>query len=403
MDTLKLSIDGINFFDIEGSIDVINKKIDFIISTNVLQKIFNINCAELAFNPDCFYNKAKNIFIIFNNIEFSCLNCIFSFNINDNIKFNSVSIDVILENIISDISNIKTKKVVFHSCYLGHSIHSAYINKYDFYLTPSINIKINTYTKDNFYIDIEVESKKGSDYEKLSNVAFSVIEMFMLLLGDIPIIDKIYTSDERDVIYHFELVDKYKTKVSRKNGKEILCYINDNTLNKENLKKFQKFRKDTKIIYDLFMININNDNYKEIKNCNLVQIMEGLYKTLIGDAKLHTILEYYFLHNSCTKKLLSRRDKRKVNNANKSMTFLYKANNHRNYLSHLNLNENKNVFYKLENTYAYWKLCMAIRIFILQYLNIPVDKSIIVKYNKEIDDWTKRYKLRFSSRLNKKI
>ena len=62
----------------------------------------------------------------------------------------------------------------------------------------------------------------------------------------------------------------------------------------------------------MLLININSDGYKEIKNCNLVQIMEGLYKTLKGDNNLNDILEFYFISTAPIKKLLSRRDKRIV-------------------------------------------------------------------------------------------
>ena len=45
------------------------------------------------------------------------------------------------------------------------------------------------------------------------------------------------------------------------------------------------------------MTNMNGDSYVEIKNSMLVQLLEGLYKTMNPGAKmdLWQILEFYFL------------------------------------------------------------------------------------------------------------
>jgi len=143
------------------------------------------------------------------------------------------------------------------------------------------------------------------------------------------------------------------------------------------------------------------DGYKEIKNCNLIQIMEGMYNTLIAtNVNLRNILIYYFSNFKTSKKILTKRDKRKSKDPNNTEIFIYKANNHRHYLSHLNLKQNKNVFYGLENIYAYWKLVLSIRVFILEYVGINYNYDYVVKYIKEVDDWAKKQKLRFSARIN---
>lgn len=223
----------------------------------------------------------------------------------------------------------------------------------------------------------------------------------MLIFGDIPIISEVNIGEEQEVKAYFEIVDKYKAPKKKSNGKEIVGCITEKTLNKDIIKKFEDFRKNTKIIYDIYMTTINSEGYREIKNCNLVQIMEGLYKTLgMPNMDLRDILIYYFNNSKSSKKLLTRKDKRKVKDPNNTPIFIYKANNHRNYLSHLNLKQNKNVFYQLENIYAYWKLTMCIRLYILEYLGVSYETEKISKYIKEVDDWAKNNKLRFSARIN---
>ena len=295
------------------------------------------------------------------------------------------------------------KKITFRTYYLGHSIHSAYIKGYDFKYNVNNKVIIKTYTDENFHIDISVENKNITNYSRMSEIVYSVIEFIKLIFGDIPYIDEIIIETEKEVVKpYFTMVDKYMTKNKKRNGKEIIGGITPEVLNKENLKSFQKFRKDTQIIYDLFMINTNENGYKEIQNCNLIQIMEGFYSTLIKqDEKLRNIIEYYF-SNKTARKLLSKRDKRRIKTKENTQIFVYKAVNHRHYLSHLNVTENKNVFYKLENIYAYWKISMCIRIFILEYLKINYDNKKVPMYTKEIEDWARKNKLRFSLRINSK-
>ena len=77
---------------------------------------------------------------------------------------------------------------------------------------------------------------------------------------------------------------------------------------------------------------------------------------------------------------------------------MYKARNHRNYLSHLNLTQDKNVFIKHENPYAFWKLSLCIRLFILEILGINYNIDNVEKYVKKVNNWAVINKLRFSSK-----
>lgn len=402
LDINGISIDGINFFEVDGEFEKKNRKIKFNISFEQLKNIFGITVNDIFCSSDKFMKKTKNIYILCSDGKYySCFGCIFSIHTQKEIVFSSVAVNFIFENALTNQPNIKTKKVTFKSYYIGHSIHSAYIKSYTFNYNYNKKVIIKTYTDEDFYIDISVETKKECWYSDLKGIIYTIIEIMMLIFGDIPIISEVNIGEEQEVKAYFEIVDKYKAPNKKSNGKEIVGCITEKTLNKDIIKKFENFRKNTKIIYDVYMTTINSEGYKEIKNCNLIQIMEGLYKTLgMPNMDLRDILIYYFNNSKSSKKLLTRKDKRKVKDPNNTPIFIYKANNHRNYLSHLNLKQNKNVFYKLENIYAYWKLTMCIRLYILEYLSVSYETEKILKYIKEIDDWAKNNKLRFSARIN---
>lgn len=402
LDINRISIDSTNFFEVDGKFDKENRKILFNFSFEQLKTIFDINIQDILFMNDAVMKKTKNIYILCSDGKYySCLECVFYIHIQHKIVFSSIAVNFIFENALTNQTDIKTKKVTVKSYYIGHSIHSAYIKSYTFNYNYRKKVIIKTYTDENFHIDISVEAKNECWYSELNDIIYTVIEIMMLIFGDIPIIGETNIGEEQEVKAYFEIADKYKAPKKRNNGKEIVGSITEKTLNKDIIKKFENFRKNTKIIYDLYMTTINSEGYKEIKNCNLVQIMEGLYKTLgMPKMDLRDILIYYFNNSKSSKKLLTRKDKRKVKDPNNTPIFIYKANNHRNYLSHLNLKQNKNVFYQLENIYAYWKLTMCIRLYILEYLSVSYEAEKISRYVKEIDDWAKKNKLRFSAKIN---
>lgn len=398
-----ISLDKQKFFDVYGLIDIEKRNIQFKIPFEDIKKILGIEIEELLFGSDCVMKKLENIYLYDeNNILYSCIGCIFSIKAKDSVEFTSVAINIMLENTVTDLTVLKTNKVTFKTNYMGHSIHAAYIKSYSFSYDSTKRIIVNTYTDDNYNINITVESRKKYSYEKLSRIIYTYIEMLFLIFGDMPTITEVILLENDKIIkLYFDIVEKYKPKYKKRHGKEILGTITNKSINRETMKKFEKYRKETKIIYDLLMININSEGYVEMKNCNLVQIMEGMYRTLTGSTdNLEQIIIHYFNDYNNSKRLLSKRDKRQVNDPNRTQIFIYKTKNHRNYLSHLNLNQNKNVFYQLENNYAYWKLCLCIRIYLLEYLKIDYEKNNIKKHVEEIDNWAKKNKLRFSLKVN---
>ena len=61
----------------------------------------------------------------------------------------------------------------------------------------------------------------------------------------------------------------------------------------------------------------------------------------------------------------------------------------------------KNVFFKTENIYAYYKLVLSIRIFLLEYIGIGFDEYSLIDAVNKIESLAKILKIRFSLRLNK--
>lgn len=395
----KISLDMINFYKVDGNLNLESRKISINMSFDDFNRILGISIRDVFYGEDL-YDRTKNMYILGKNgVYYSCLGCIFGYKTKDmNVTIYSVPVDLILENVLSDTINLAVTKVTFKTYFIGHSIHAAYIQSYEFKYSRNYNIKIDKHTNDNFHIDISIESKSPSEYKKMSGVLYHIVEMIKLIFGDIPKINEIVMEyGEENVRLYLGLADKYKFSNKKINGGNILGCITIDSINKDTIKKFERFRKDTGIIYDLFMINTASNGYKEIQNCNLIQIMEGLYKTINkisnNTIKLKNILPMYFKSKN-SNKILSKRDKRKVKNNNTGI-FIYKAVNHRNYLSHLNLNSIKSFFYKDENIYAYWKLSMALRIFMLEYLSIEVESEKVLNDIEDIEKWAKKNKLRF--------
>ena len=83
-------------------------------------------------------------------------------------------------------------------------------------------------------------------------------------------------------------------------------------------------------------------------------------------------------------------------NSEKSKSNLYKAKNHRNYFSHLNINERKKVFEKKQINYAYWKVILTFRLLLLEYLGITYEKNLLIEIIKNINEYKKIHKIRLN-------
>ena len=300
-----ISLNKQDFYDLNGRINLEKRDIQFSFSSEEVKTILGIEIEELLFCSDSVMKKLENIYLCdVNNKIYSCIGCIFSIKVKDFAEFSSVAINIMLENTVTDINDIKTNNVTFKTNYMGRSIHAAYIRSYSFSYDSTKKIFINTHTDDNYNIDITVESSKKYSYYKLSKILYTYIEMLFLLFGDMPTITEVsLLENDKMVKLYFDIVEKYNPKYKKRHGKEILGTITNKSINRESMKKFEQFRKETKIIYDLLMININSEGYVEIKNCNLVQIMEGMYRKITGSSdELRVILNHYFSDYNNSKK-----------------------------------------------------------------------------------------------------
>lgn len=151
---------------------------------------------------------------------------------------------------------------------------------------------------------------------------------------------------------------------------------------------------------DIYLTIINSDTYREIKINMILQCIEGFYRCIYDKKKqlsYKQILEIVFLKNNYCKKVLSNLDKRIVviNGKNENI-FLYKAKNHRNYFSHLNINERKNMFEKMQINYAYWKIILVYRLLLLEYLDVKYDKKLLNEIIIDINNYKKKNKIRLN-------
>ena len=389
---IKVSSDCSLFIDIDGVLDINNKSFSFILSFNEYNSLFKSDPIK-TLKPINLY------FLDENNKKYSCFNCITNFKFSSNIILNCTSIDVILENTFSFDEDILVDEVVFQTSFPKSNSLICYIDNinldYDDFI--SINIK-REISKEYNKLIISASSKTKIKYKELDNYTFYTLELLFLLLGCMPKLESFNIIVDTNVIgIHFNLVDKYYQNL--KNGLTETCLINisQDIFTKELLEKFIKFRKDTLILYDMFMITVNSSNYAEIKNSTYVQLLEGTYRTIINSSKseLWEILKYYFIDSPITNMLLNSYDLKDSNDKYHTPVFLYKSKNHRNYLSHLNVNEPKNIFNKYENNYAQMKFIICLRLTFMNHLGLSPDNDKINRILNSITKWYEDHNLKF--------
>lgn len=395
---LKISIDKNTFYDIEGTLDLDSRVLDFIISINIFNDAFKFQANELFLHPERI-NENKVIYVVDENeTYYSCFNCIFGFKYNDPLQIYSSPIDFIIENAISDTNNINVDKIIFKTSLPRK--YSLYILNMHIKYTRTKDIFINkSFDNDKMIIEYSITSNKKTEYNKLSAIMYSLLELSFLCLGDIPKIEKVSVYSENAMNYYFACAPKYiqRANIYSSSTNGVLACIEPGTISSNLVKYFIKFRKNTKILFDLLMIHMNGDGYLEMTNSMLVQLLEGFYKTNNPgtNKELREILDFYYIQNPVIKTLLVRRDLKNAGDVHNTPIFLLKAKEHRHYLSHLNMNESKKVFFQLENNYAYWKLCHGLRIYIMQIISLPINFDEYDKFKNSVERWAKDHRLRY--------
>lgn len=394
----KISIDKQKFYDIDGTLDLDNRVIDFNLSFDKFEDVFGFKARELFLHPERI-NENRVIYVCDDNgIYYSCFNCIFGFKYSDPLHIYSAPIDFIIENMLTDTKDVDINKLTLKTSFPKKYV--AYIADMDFKYSKNKKVSIKkSFDNEKLIINYTIESDEKVKYEKLSTIVYSVLELTFLLLGDIPKIEEVSMMNDSEIKLYFENAQKYiqRNNIYRSSSNGILGYLENKKINGKVIKKFLRFRKDTKILFDLLMIHINGDGYLEMTNSMLVQLLEGFYKTMNPgiNKDLREILNEYFISNSEIATLMVKRDLKDGGDFHHTPIFLLKAKEHRHYLSHLNMNESKKVFYQLENIYANWKLCLCLRIYIMQYLSIDVDEMEFDKTKSSIEKWARSHHLRY--------
>lgn len=395
----KISFDNSNYTNLSAELNMEHRVLRFCLNDDEFNNLFNFyydelleDSSKLNIYTTCYLSDDKGI-------PYTCSGCIWGFKRKDshsNIEVYTGAIDVIFENRIvnSKVDDTKITKLVFVTSYPLYTEFKRYITnftmKYDGRKKVSIQISRD---EDKFYINLSIESTVVVTFKTLSTILYSILELIFLFFGDIPKLESIilYDKDCEFKLYR-ELVDKYHQRKNINPKNEIISSISSLTLNPKLVQQFIQFRKNTKILYDMLMIDMNNNGYLEINNSSLLQLLDGLSKTLgpFKDEPFYEILDYYFKNNKSTNYILSKRDKKLISvgsSAKKEYVFLVKAVGHRNYLSHLDVGRNRKVFVGIENNYVYWKLSLCARLYIMSYLGIKIDKKIVKNLLTSIDKW----------------
>lgn len=386
----KISTDMTNYVDIDGNFNIALKKIDFELSAKDYNILFPTDPRITVSNID-FYIVDEN------SKEYSCIGCVAGLYFGQSIKIKVISINLIFEDLIHNNEDLKTNYIKFETSYPSHYKYGSYIKNFKIKYTQDKTIYIKKeFTNELIKINISIESKTETKREKLDDLLYSLLEIIYLLFGCIPKLEKYtFKFNNKYINTYFNIADKYFQNTKSGSSDDCLSTIDETILTKDLIKKFIKFRKETSILYDMFMINQNGMNYVEITNSMLVQLIEGTYKTFTGlDKKLWEILDFYFKQNPATNMLLNKKDLKSAKNPNNTAIFLYKAKEHRHYLSHLNINEKKKVFNGLENNYAKFKLVLCLRLIYMEYLGITPDNQMLNNIIKSIDNWGIKHKIK---------
>lgn len=391
----KISVDGNNYYNISGTLDLNERVFSFSVPYDNFENIFKYNPAEL-YND---YNKIRTYTTYYLSDDmgklYTLFNCIFGFKLENPINFHSLPIELIFSNVSDSNRNILVDSVIFKTSFPRKFLQ--YITDIDFKYDYDKKVSIKRIIDgEKLILEYRIKCLHKRKYKILSNIIYSMLELTFLYVGDFPKIEDVYCND--DIHIYFENVPKYNQRkdiyYSSTNG--IINYVEKNIFSTLELKKFIKFRNNSGILFDMLLININNSSYIEISNSMMIQLIDGFYKTFTNklNHQMWQILQFYFIKNSTINSILVKRDLKPSNDNFQTPIFLLKARNHRNYLSHLNMNGSDTIFYSLENNYAFWKLSLTVRIIILQLLNITININEFNKTKESIECWALKHHLK---------
>ncbi|MCI8411272.1 MAG: hypothetical protein HFJ40_02265 [Clostridia bacterium] len=332
------------------------------------------------------------------------------------------------------------KKYTFYECYLGkHSIgncikisikFNAYIT--DYYIADIKQYMINKITVNLEYkkfdmVNIEESLDKNMVFnigkmhynvelifydryykvvlkndnklttEKFMHSFLLFYEFLILNLGYFLKIDKInLCKDEQSFDYYYPFSSKYNGNNNYNSYSCVLAKVNDKNI-KEVYKKWLKIRKDSHVIYDIYMNVFSVKYFIEIALSTITNCMEGYYKCIhksnlkkfIKDKKgnfkyvkkdFKDIMKEY-LNSSEGKIIFTSKDRQ-------TLKIYTKLTNHRNYFAHLDKERKR--FYGESNLYMLFKIKLLFRTFILNDIGQVIDIDNLEKCVNDIQKYMKR-------------
>ena len=328
------------------------------------------------------------------------------------------------------------KKYTFYDCYLGkHSISDCIKITINFnaYITDYFIENIKAYNVDKIEVKLEYKKFDMVNIEKSldKNISFNIgkmhykvelifyeryykvslqndneqttekfihsfllfYEFLILNLGYYLEIKEINISKgDKSFIYYYPFSSKYNGTNNYNSYSCVLAKVNNKDI-KIIYKRWLKIRKESHIIYDIYMNVFSVKYFIEIALSTITNCMEGYYKcihkatlkkTVINkkgktkkvDKEFKEIMTEY-LNSNEGKIIFSSIDRQ-------SLKIYTKLTNHRNYFAHLD--KKKKRFYGDSNLYMLLKIKLLFRVFILKDINQTIEVDNLQKCIKEIEE-----------------
>lgn len=223
-------------------------------------------------------------------------------------------------------------------------------------------------------------------------------EFLILNLGYYLEIRKIRISNANKTFeYSYPFSSKYNGSNNYNSYSCVLGKINIQNI-KQVYKSWLKVRKDSHIIYDIYMNLCSVKYFIEIALSTITNCMEGYYKCIHKQNLKKTIQTKKGLKNidkdfkDIMKEYLNSIEGKTIFSGNdrKKLKIYKKLTNHRNFFAHLD--KNKNRFYGESNLYMLLKIKLLFRVFILKDINQNIEINNLYDTIKKIEqkiEWNK--------------
>lgn len=354
--------------------------------------------------------------------------------------------DIIWKQKIDKLVYLKDKNgkiYTFYECYLGKHSIGTYITisiKFNSYITNYYIDNIKTYMIDKITIKLEYKKFDMVNIEESldRNISYSIgkmkykvelvfqgryyrvvlendsklptekfihsfllfYEFLILNLGYFLTIDKITLSnEERSFEYYYPFSSKYSGNNNYNSYSCVLAKVNNKDI-KQIYKKWLKIRKDSHVIYDIYMNVFSVKYFIEIALSTITNCMEGYYKC-IHKYDLKKIIKDKNGNSKCIKKDFKDIMKEYLNCIEGKIIFkskdrqklkIYtKLTNHRNYFAHLDKERKR--FYGDSNLYMLLKIKLLFRVFVLNDINQIIEIDNLKECIKDIEKYIEKRRL----------